>query len=560
MRGKQRGWQANMHNWLSKLKTQQLSLWFLGVIWFYFALVFFQLVTQDTAGNLFLQQNNAWADWALHFTQGSALAERSLLLESSPILLGAPFTYPFTVNLISALLVRAGVPFFAAFTVPSFLIVSTGITLLFVLYRHWLDTPKQAMAATVLFLCNGGVGILSALQSGLFSVEATHLPSVGIEWISVINSMFIPQRTFGLGFLVGVGALLLLYRQWQNSESLTVRTALGIGILLGLLPLIHMHTFVALALYLASVAVGMIVLQYRSGSVAKKRQVLGSWGILATTAAVVALTLMYWAYPELESTGRISWKLGWLASTHTLNWFTFWWRNWGVVPLLAVAGAGVVSQQKKSLLPWLLGGFTIFVVANLITFQAYAWDNTKLFAWSSVAFSPLAVIWLSNLWQKKSWGKWLTITLFSFSVAAGLYDALYTLRFSQHSFLMYSSEELQLSNWVQEHTEPNSVWLTSDKHNHWLYNLTGRQPVMGYQGWLWSHGYEYADIAQDVLDMFKNPTHNRTTFQKYGIEYVVVGPTERDQFQANVPALKNEFVVTHETDNYLIFAVEPQTE
>lgn len=83
---------------------------------------------------------------------------------------------------------------------------------------------------------------------------------------------------------------------------------------------------------------------------------------------------------------------------------------------------------------------------------------------------------------------------------------------------------------------------------------------MGYQGWLWSHGYEYADIAQDVLDMFKNPTHNRTTFQKYGIEYVVVGPTERDQFQANVPALKNEFVVTHETDNYLIFAVEPQTE
>ena len=159
MRGKQRGWQANMHNWLSKLKTQQLSLWFLGVIWFYFALVFFQLVTQDTAGNLFLQQNNAWADWALHFTQGSALAERSLLLESSPILLGAPFTYPFTVNLISALLVRAGVPFFAAFTVPSFLIVSTGITLLFVLYRHWLDTPKQAMAATVLFLCNGGVGI-----------------------------------------------------------------------------------------------------------------------------------------------------------------------------------------------------------------------------------------------------------------------------------------------------------------------------------------------------------------------------------------------------------------
>src|SRR4051812_39976812 len=89
------------------------------------ALIFFwfwlHAITFDKNGNVIAGHPNIWGDWAAHFTMGSAMAYRQLLPATSPLVLDAPFRYPFIADLISAILIRLGAPFFAAFVWPSFI-------------------------------------------------------------------------------------------------------------------------------------------------------------------------------------------------------------------------------------------------------------------------------------------------------------------------------------------------------------------------------------------------------------------------------------------------------
>src|SRR5690349_8980521 len=92
---------------------------FLGGWILYFIVFWSGAIVENAAAGISAEHNYIWGDWALHFTMGSSMAYRKLFLDSSPLLIGHPFSYPFFVNLISALLIRAGVPFFSAFTWPS---------------------------------------------------------------------------------------------------------------------------------------------------------------------------------------------------------------------------------------------------------------------------------------------------------------------------------------------------------------------------------------------------------------------------------------------------------
>src|SRR4051812_13681383 len=92
-------------------------LW-LGVVLFYLSFVFFRAIRVLPSGDVFATPVPLWGDWPVHFTMASAMAVRSLFLRASPLLLFAPFHYPFLANLISALLLRAGAPFFASFWIP----------------------------------------------------------------------------------------------------------------------------------------------------------------------------------------------------------------------------------------------------------------------------------------------------------------------------------------------------------------------------------------------------------------------------------------------------------
>jgi uncharacterized membrane protein len=64
---------------------------------------------------------------------------------------------------------------------------------------------------------------------------------------------------------------------------------------------------------------------------------------------------------------------------------------------------------------------------------------------------------------------------------------------------------------------------------------------MAYRGWLWSHGYAYQETERDVARMLE--TADPTLLARYGVDYAVVGPDEKENWHATERAFERFPVV-----------------
>lgn len=533
----------------------------------YFAAFWRLALTVDAAGNLVAGHVNIWGDWAVHLTMTTALAYRSLWLTTSPLLLDAPFRYPFAANWLSAVLVRSGWPLVSAMVIPSFLASVMLVGALFVIYKQWLGSSKAAMVAALVFLLSGGWGGYFFLQDIWQSPqplqtllqpphEYTRIDEHHIKFINVIDSMIIPQRGFTLGFPL---ALFLLTWLWQlvhqPQQPSWLRKSLAAGFIAGMLPLIHTHSFLMVAL----------IMMWWIWLVPPKNW--RPFWVVAAVSGPISIFLISHYFFGPSSGSFLKWWPGWYAKDFGINWLEFWWWNWGLVPYLAAAGwLWLLKNEWRSSHHFfryvLMYGpfFLIFVLGNLWLWQPFIWDNTKLFVWTNLGWSALVAWFLAKLWHFKyrNWSslvfKSATIFFLILIIFSGSIDAYRIQQHALHSHVLHTNEELQLSRWVLLNTSANSTWLTGDAHNHWLYNLTGRQPLLTFRGWLWTHGYEYQSHEVAARTMFVHPMSSLDMFNQYRINYVVVGPNEKREWFANESELGEKFSVIHQTKNYTIYS------
>ncbi len=207
-----------------KLKPLIVPLYFTS--WLaYFAYFWSHLFVKNEAGDIVAQHVNVWGDWAAHFTMGSAFGYRALWLTESPFIADHRFSYPFITNWLAGILIRVEVPFLLAFVIPSFVCSCLLIFALYFFYKTVFSSTKKALLASLIFLLNGGLGFLFFLQDIVASAtpwqvllnpphEYTRIDEQGIKWLSILDSMVIPQRAFALGFPLTVIALALLFQHF----------------------------------------------------------------------------------------------------------------------------------------------------------------------------------------------------------------------------------------------------------------------------------------------------------------------------------------------------------
>lgn len=607
---------------------------------------------------------NMWGDWAVHFTMGSSMAYRELIPFESPLMIDVPLAYPFAANWISAVLIRCGVPFFLAFTIPSFIFSLTLVAALYFFCKAILLRPALAVLAASLFLFNGGVGALIFLQDVINAPDSwsafwnpmreyTNHEAHQIKWISVVSSMVIPQRAFTLGFGWALIALTLIFKNFGllhrgGPVRPRKRYSLLAGVLLGLLPIIHTHSFLACFIILSFWMIADLVLLDR----ARWKARLGDWLLVLGITSVIALPLIYLFIMSQVGNQFLKWFPGWYAKEWGVNWFLFWFKNWTLVPFLAffaffvlirrsvtgnsVAGRNIVGRRKWHVALVFSPGLFLFIVPNLFLTQPWIWDNTKVLVWSSVFFSCMASLALVLIFGRQGYVhkvllwffEWLEILfgrskslsiihsrdlleeidtklhdvkackskelrekvselstwvtekrssvastranlarthilnrvlasgVICFMLASGVLDAYYTMRVDLHRFGMYSQVDLALAEWVKKSTAADSRWLTSTKHNHWLFNLTGRQPLMTYTGWLWTHGYDFYGLEQEVRLMFKSG--DRELLEKYHVDYVIVDDHARREMKADITAFNRQFRKIKQLGENHIYAISPR--
>ncbi len=516
-----------------------------------------------------------WGDWAAHFTQGSAMLHRGLWLSSNPLVYGEPYSYPFLANLISAALVKyLALPFFQAFTWPSFFFCCVAVAALYLFYRELLSSRGIALIALTLFLLNGGMGWLWYLKDLLsdsnlknvwfFDTEYTLQRDRGVYWANVVTTQLVPQRSFTLGFPL---ALLILIQFWRMTSPGAgnpgwIRMIL-LGLLMGVFPLIHTHSFLMIHIILLCwLAPRVYECRFK-----ESRGIIFRWGLFYAAMLLPLYPILATYFPN--TIGRslsgsfIQWYPGWYVNPKAnppefyREWYgilKFWFLNWGVIVPLALLGWCFSSKrQRTAFAPFIL----IFLLANLFLFQPFLWDNTKVAVWASLGFSALVanILWL--VWKRSGvFYRGVALAVFLLSIFSGALDLGLLLRKSpKFSSQLYSADDLKMVRYIEEHTGPNDQFLTSDVANNSIINLSGRPIMMAFEGWLWTYGLNYWDVKEDVRKIYRGGEGAEKLIDKYKIIYVAFDDHVRAKWGGDEEYFRRRYSLFYGSRAYNIYRV-----
>jgi hypothetical protein len=524
----------------------------------YFCVVWPSMLFELDDG-LYAGWRTVWADWAAHFAYANVFAYWPVAewFSSHPLSATTGFDYPFLADALSGLLMRAGLDRIRAFLLPSLFASLALVALLFAWYALLLRRSLPALVAETLFFANGGLGFLSfaadlALQPSLESLllpprEFTYLPAHHIEWINIISSEFLPQRSFLLGMPVALLVLIGIQRHAASGfERASLPGLIGLGLLASLLAVVHLHSLLALAFVCA------FLLLYDRGHWLQ-------WAVFATAAALPSLLVFSVLYGEVSSRGFLAWQPGWLANPMGGGrnpLLLFLWLNWGVfLPLVALS----ILRFRGYRDPLILSGLGLFAVCFLVRFQPNEWDNTKLLTWAHLLLCAPAALYLAHLWSRGRLARVGAAALFLLATASGFLDLWRITRTERVAHRMWSREEMELAEAFREISAPVATVLCSDDHHHWVPSLSGRRVLLGYRGWLGSYGIDYGPIERDVRAMLAGGPEAEDLMAHHGVDFVVIGERERRDYHAAERYFEQTHELVLEGADHKVFSVSRGT-
>ena len=482
-------------------------------------------VGQSTYGDLCLHLGIATG------LQNSAYPPQYTLIQDT--LLG----YPFLMDALSASMLCLGTGLQAAFVIPGSLMM--GLVYLGFILLAWELTHSRAavVVAYLLMFLNGGLGFFYVLDgvwqdatlfrsvfTGYYDAPANMIEN-NVRWVNVICDMMIPQRTLLAGWTMVIPALYLLVLAMREKSR---RLYVILGVLAGAMPMVHTHSFLALAL----ISAGCLV--WTLAHAEDRRKALIDYAFYAGIAAALALPqLLTWAIPQTvggaATTGSLSLRFNWVnfdTATGRLidGYFWFWVKNVGPVYLVMLPAAILCKGWKRGLA---LGALFVYAAAELIQFQPNAYDNNKLFYVAFLLMLPLAARYLVTLWDRLRGlpgRSLLAAVFFILSLTSGV---LSLGREAVSDYQLFSAGEVEAAEYIRDELPADAVYLTGDQHNNFVAALSGRQIVCGTGSYLYFHGMNYQKAALDARRMLEAPADSHALFEEYGVDYVVIGNSER---------------------------------
>jgi uncharacterized membrane protein len=77
---------------------------------------------------------------------------------------------------------------------------------------------------------------------------------------------------------------------------------------------------------------------------------------------------------------------------------------------------------------------------------------------------------------------------------------------------------------------------------------------MGYPGHIWTHGLDYVQRESEIKRVYSGTSDATAIMRRYGIEYVVVGPHERNIMNVNEQFFSN-FQLMGDVGGYRLYKV-----
>ena len=521
-------------------------IFFVGIILYLAFMNLYGVLRPDNAGNLYAF-HTVWADYPFHTSVITSFVYKPHFQfpPSYPQFLHTEMHYPFLMDFYSAVLMKGGLDLRHSIIIPNILFQASLFGLFYYLAYRLTGLKMAGMIGSVIFIF---AGFPPGLQSG------------GLHFLNPMYAVLMPQRTAMFGLAISFAVYNLLFESLFGAGG---RSELFIaGMLTGLMPYIHAHSFMAtafVALFLAP-----LLLRGYNREAPKKLIIifvpliaLALPQILSIRAGVTENFFNFypgWTDENKNIITALNWSsipgVIYSAAETTILLLSFWAKNAGALIILLCLG--FVKARKEAKL-FFLPFLALFFITNLVKYQPWYFDNYKVFIhWLAVsaAIAPLSISWVDELRTRARirtrvrYVHLATLSVCVLLIACTLFGVITHVGMMKYDYRIWSGGEREIADWVRDNTVPDGLFLTGSAHNHPITALGGRQRVMGYEGWLWSHGLNWTRIMKvksDEIEMYKG---NYQLIKDYEIDYVCIGPYERafandNHFELNYSAFED---------------------
>ena len=470
----------------------------------------------------------SYGDMAMHLGFITSLAVQGEFPPAYSILPGERLCYPFLCDSVSSSLLLLGTPLRWAYMLPAFLALAQVFCGFFLLAQAVCLRRQAPLLAFVFFFFNGGLGLVYffsdysfyELFTGFYKTP-TNLTDKGIRWVNVIVDMLLPQRATLFGWAALFAVFLLLYLAvFKDQEALF----LPAGLLGGLLPMIHTHSYLALGLVAACWLAASAV---REGI---SKRWLFCWLRFGLPAILLAIPqLLLWTFHSVGGNEQfLRFHIDWVNEGKE-NWLWFWLKNVG--PLFLLSPLAYIRSGKAGR-DFALPAVLLFLLCEIVVFQPNVYDNNKLLYVSYALFCILTADWLLGV-LKKLRHPLLRVSLLALLLALCMNASLFSLGrelisgLPGHSYRLFSQGDVAAAAYIRENTEPDALFLTASNHNNAVSALTGRNIYCGCPSYLFYHGLDYESRLETEKRLLTDPSFFEEQHAQLGIEYVYLGDYER---------------------------------
>ena len=504
-----------------------------------------------------------YGDLAMHMSFVTSIKNSAFPPDYS-IFPGMQLSYPFLMDSLSTTFYLFGWNIQAALAIPGTLMMVLCYMGVMCLAREMTAGKKILILAALLFFLNGGLGFIydfdlaggtehggtltfwtriENILNGYYTTPTNQPTPNNLRWSNVIADLMLPQRTLLGGWCMVIPCFYLLWTTFTDKAEKNWRPVIFLGVWAGALPLIHTHSFVALALCSA----GMLVYDMVHGP--QRLPQLKWYALYGAIACIFSVPQLFgFTFNQVFQEGMenannsfIEFWFNWVNSSNGrfsgmidgYGWFYL--KNIGLPFLILVIALFEKNPKWRRIFA---GVLPIILAGEFIRFQPNIYDNNKLLYLAWLLCCMIVADWCAMLWRKLKGLRARPVIAGLAAVTFFLSAGLTLWREAVSEYQAFSANAVALGEYARDNTEEDATFLTGVHHLNPIASIAGRDIVCGPDLWLYYHGLDTNDRKYDIRVFYADPENNTAVLEKYGVDYILVSSYERSDYDIDYEGLK----------------------
>ena len=504
-----------------------------------------------------------YGDLAMHMSFVTSIKNSAFPPDYS-IFPGMQLSYPFLMDSLSTTFYLFGWNIQAALAIPGTLMMVLCYMGVMCLAREMTAGKKTLILAALLFFLNGGLGFIydfdlaggtehggtltiwtriKNILNGYYTTPTNQPTPNNLRWSNVIADLMLPQRTLLGGWCMVIPCFYLLWTTFTDKADKNWRPVVLLGVWAGALPLIHTHSFVALALCSA----GMLVYDMVHGP--QRLPQLKWYALYGAIACIFSVPQLFgFTFNQVFQEGMenannsfIEFWFNWVNSSNGrfsgmidgYGWFYL--KNIGLPFLILVIALFEKNPKWRRIFA---GALPIILAGEFVRFQPNIYDNNKLLYLAWLLCCMIVSDWCAMLWQKLKGLRARPVIAGLAAVTFFLSAGLTLWREAVSEYQAFSANAVALGEYARDNTEEDATFLTGVHHLNPIASIAGRDIVCGPDLWLYYHGLDTNERKYDIRVFYADPENNTAVLEKYGVDYILVSSYERSDYDIDYEGLK----------------------